>query len=188
METTTLSVSEQPSSTTLDTVLKEMQHWRTNKAHPKQAIPDELWKKIFHLADIHSASAVRKIFGLNSKQYKIKHEQLCQPTKQVKPSAVESDGIKTPIKNAEESESVFCEVNVETTTGIEVPPLTKPAHTTKETLKKIRSNDKNLSSYLDLTTVIIECIHADGHRLKIHASHESLTEVMQAFYKTGTTT
>ena len=66
-----------------------------------------------------------------------------------------------------------------------MPPLAKTAHTTKEMVKKLKSNDNHLAGYVDLNTVIVEYIRPDGHRLKIHTTNQSLGEVMRAFSQTG---
>ena len=80
MSKTTSLKPQQQDPLTLDSVLQEMQEWRSKKTHPKQSIPDKLWRKIFDLADVHSSTTVRKVFALNSKQYRIKYEQLCTPS------------------------------------------------------------------------------------------------------------
>lgn len=173
--------SDDLSDVTLDSVMQEFQYWRNNKhEHGKKSIPDLLWLKSFYLAEKHSGKTIRKMFSLNSQQYKIKYKQLYQAeAKQASLEGTAPRAISTPA-----APSDFCEVIHESPApSTDVPPLTHKPHTTPETLAKIKSTNNNPESFLDLTTIIIECIHPNGHRLKIHATQQSLSEVMKTFYQ-----
>ena len=66
-----------PSSVSIDSALEELKQWRNNKRSSAESMPDSLWMKIFSLAERHSMSAIRTLFGITSKQFEIrKHELL----------------------------------------------------------------------------------------------------------------
>lgn len=168
---------------TIDSVLRDMDHWRTHKNdYPNKAIPDNLWLKIFKLAREHSPSRVKTIFGLNSKQYQVKYDQLTftdlPPVKTTAPAKS---------KNAS-NPTAFCEVSVKPAASTHAKPQAAPAplaHTSRDALAQLKSNDSNPASYLDISTTIVECIRPDGHRLKIHTTNKKLHEVMKVFFECG---
>ncbi len=160
---------------TLDQVDKAMSHWRTNKSKNEQSsIPDDIWKTFFKLVDEgnHSASKLRSLFGINSAQYKKKHLELCG-----------SNVKKTNIV----STAALCEVSTQPTQAVaEIPGLTvTQAAETKKTINHLKSTHQDPKNYLDTSTIIVECIHPDGRRLKIHTTNQSLDLVMKTFYQSG---
>jgi len=50
------------------------------KPNASAAIPDELWRKIFTLAKTHTASKIRSLLGISTKQYNSKYEQMLAHT------------------------------------------------------------------------------------------------------------
>ena len=64
-----------------------------------------------------------------------------------------------------------------------VPPLSPGTEQTKAILKNVKSTKIKLDAILDPTTVVLECIRSDGHRLKIHTSSMRIEAIMTAFYK-----
>jgi len=61
---------------TLDSVMSEMEDWRSNKTNRGNRIPDELWRKIIYLAEKHSLSKIRALFGVSKDQYDTKYNEL----------------------------------------------------------------------------------------------------------------
>jgi len=51
--------TESQENPSLDQLIKEFEHWRVNKTKQSSPIPDELWKKIFILADTYSGAKMR---------------------------------------------------------------------------------------------------------------------------------
>lgn len=68
----------------LDAVLKEFEEWRVNKPHAGTPMPDEIWLKLFELAELYTKAKVRALFGINNKQFAKKHEELVGVPKQTK--------------------------------------------------------------------------------------------------------
>jgi hypothetical protein len=171
------------SAITLDTVLDSFQHWRDNKSsYPSNSIPDEIWLQVFALESQgrYKGSALRKIFGLNSTQYSRKRTELCSS------SESEQSGNKQSI--SKESADVaakggsangFGEAVVEPLVSAAIPSLNG---TTKTDLSKLKSTKDDGFSFLAQSTIIVECIRSDGHRLKIHTTNNSLAAVMQSFF------
>jgi len=167
---------------TLDDAFKAFKHWRSNKAaYPSTGIPNHLWGTIFQLEDEgYSSTELKRLFALSSSQYNIKKKEFCQrPTAS---SSVSSDKPNVAIKKTEELVS-FCEAAVPPV--VMEPFLTEKIKSTQQTLSKLKSTDNNSSHYLDTTTIIVECIRPDGHRLKIHTTNQSLNIVMATFYQQG---
>jgi hypothetical protein len=74
---THLATSNPKNSTiTLDSVVDEMERWRSNKTNHGDKIPDELWRKIIYLAEKHSIPKIRALFGLSKNQYDTKYNEL----------------------------------------------------------------------------------------------------------------
>ncbi len=169
-----MSTQNQSTATplTLDSVFKAVKHWREHKKDYKSnGIPNDLWKKFFQLEENGMVSTeVKRLFSLNSQQYAKKRHELI------------GEAIPSNPPNAAKASIKFCEVNVKPSSGQSIPPLTQTAKTTQKTLSHLRSTDRSAEHYLDLTTLIVECIRPDGHRLKIHTTTQSLDQVMQAFF------
>lgn len=165
-------------SLTLDKVDKAVCYWRANKhKESKSGIPDELWKNIFKLEDVGSYSdkKLRHLFDLNSAQYKKKRQELGNT----------ATNVSTDNSNNQPAE--FCEVTTQATPPVvEVPPLTMAhAAETKKTVRHLKSTNQDSRQHLDTSTIIVECIHPDGHRLKLHTTNQGLDLVIKAFYQQG---
>ncbi len=180
-----MSQETQSTSTTvtLDTTFNALKHWREHKEeYEGSGIPDKLWKMFFQLEKNGlSGSDIRRVFSINSQQYTKKRAEL-MPDHHVKTAAAfpkkqSDDLVKTDIK--------FCKVNVKPGIDQSIPSLTQTSKTSKKTLSQLRSTDSSPEHYLDLTTIIVECIRADGRRLNIHTTTQSLDQVMQAFFTQG---
>ena len=169
------------STTSLDEVFKAVQHWRDHKTDYKGVgIPDDIWVKIFQLeSQGYTGIQLRRLFGLNSAQYSRKYMTLTQEdnsaTIDATPKSVKT---KPPMPPPGE----FGEAIVSSAQQA-VPSLeTVAANQTRQALSQLKSTHRQAESYLDINTVIVECIRPDGHRLKIHTTSERLDVVMQNFF------
>lgn len=104
----------------LDTVLKEMAVWRENKViHKQTAIPDELWRKILSLGNYHGATKIRSLFGISSKQYESKQQQIAGTISQPNTTHVEFCQVAaTPPQPAYKPEAIPT-INANTVTVVE---------------------------------------------------------------------
>ena len=167
---------------TIDSVFAEMEHWRKNKSsYPNKSVPDEIWFKCFMLADKYSGKKVRTLFSLNSEQYKKKYKQLVSDHK-----SYSANQLVKPAARKNCATSHLCEVKIGSSMAADKlkspPPLATTHLTTKSDLSRLKSTKDEPSDYLDLMTIIVECIRPDGNRLKIHATNKSISEVMSCFY------
>jgi len=167
-----------------DEVFLAMKHWKENKSeYPGPGIPDKIWLMLFQLENNgYTASDLKRLFSLNSNQFKIKRNQLHQAldhsNSPTKPNA--------PQSKAENNVAVdFCEAVVKSDNPQNIPPLTQAADNTKKAISKLKSTNHKTENYLDITTIIVECIRPDGQRLKIHTTNQSLNIVMKEFYQQG---
>lgn len=165
----------------LDSTFKALLHWRNNrKLYEGSGIPDDVWKMIFQLeTDGYSSNNLRKLFTLNSQQYKKKFNQFYPPENlaDVKPKAEVAlePVVSTPEASTLESQSVqFAQA---------VPSLNQASQKTKLAVTQLKSTDNNHERYLDHSTIIVECIRPDGHRLKIHTTDSRIDLVMKSFYQ-----
>ena len=117
---------------------------------------------------------------LNSQQYNTKKFQLIKPNastrKHPKPTA--NKAADTPHEIPLEAQ--FCEAVV-----APVPALTsvqtKKAASTKAAIKQLKSTQQKPEDYLSTSTIVVEYIRPDGHRLKIHTTAQSIHHVMLSF-------
>ena len=160
---------------TLDAAFQAIEHWRKNKATYGANIPDEVWSKIFPLEETYSPSKIRQIFAISKQTYLSKRTEL-----QGKKNVCQSQ----PAHNLSSgfSEAV---INDMPSWLDETPRLTNMATTTKP-LKKT-DHDAYPASFLDLSTVVVEFIRADGQRMKIHTTDKSFRELMRVFFEEGGT-
>jgi len=94
---TNIGGTNQPSISP-DSTLYKLQLWRDTKSEHKQTkIPNEIWLEIFSLEDRYNSSYLRKYFGLASKQYEDKKNNLNL--------SISSSS------NTNLSDDYFCEVN-----------------------------------------------------------------------------
>ena len=175
--------------TTFNTVFKSMQHWRNHKSdYHGIGIPDDIWRAIFQLEKIgYTVSELKRSFGLNSQQYHRKKDMLYpddspksvphQATAQQKPASTQ---VPTPTPAPS---IAFCEAK-QPTSQQHIPSLDQAAaKQTKKTVAHLKSTRPLQRNDYDTTTIIVECIHPDGQRLKIHTTNQHLTLVMQAFFQ-----
>jgi len=172
-------------SVSLDSVFNAMQHWRVNKkSYDCNGIPDSIWDSIFQLeAQGLPDKELRRMFGLNSEQYRKKRGQHTRE----KISAPKAVSDLQPVDNTVKTNNVtsiqFSEAAIEGGAAqLPVPSLTQAAKKTKQAITKLKSTDNTPESYLDTSTIIVECIRPDGHRLKIHTTTHRLDLVMQTFF------
>lgn len=162
---------------TLESVFKSIQHWRAHKdEYPGRAIPDEIWKEIFALAeqDDYSPSTVRQLFKLNSEQYNRKHQALMGKT---------SSDDKTIIDSVEDNKVPSPAIPFgEAVANPDIPALKAAADKTKKAVKTLKSTAPFEMSMLDPMTAVVECIRPDGHRLKIHITAQRLDVLIEAFF------
>ena len=170
----------QTASITLDDVFKALQHWRDNKTqYEGSGIPDEVWHKIFQLEKAgYKAAHLKRLFSLNTMQYRKKQEQITQTQSEAPVESISSGPREVEQKNAVQ----FGEAVVVHKGQQDVPSLTQAANPTKSAISQLKSTKEHLDPYLDTTTVIVECIRDDGHRLKIHTTSERLDIVMRTFF------
>ena len=175
--TTTESIS-------IDAVMNKLQHWRANKSsYPDSGIPNTVWEMIFSLeAEGHRAGTLRSLFGLNSTQYAKKREELkASSSKKSNPSTSPKipPQVPEPVNPA-----TFAEVSVTSSASpqAQVLSLAQAAANNQQAVKHLRSTNTSPEQYLDTTTIIVECIRPDGHRLKIHTTNSRIDVIMQAFF------
>lgn len=168
-------------NTSLDTIFKALQHWRNNKQdYDNSGIPNNVWGMVFELAEQdHNKNELCRMFGLNSQQYDKKRSQYyssVQPSCGAKPA-------KTENKIEQNAPIAFSEaILASEKTPPAIPPLTQATQQTKQAIKKLKSTVNQPEQRLDTTTVIVECIRADGHRLKIHMTNHRIDVLMQNFF------
>ena len=183
-----MSASQPTTSTTvtLDEVFKAVQHWRHNKKdYDKPGIPDTVWLMIFQLEDNggYSPKELKRLFTLNSGQYVVKRSQLLSTSKSPAQPSTTVDTTVPP----HQPKVAFAQVTVETDPPIKtaVPSLSEAANATRQVVSHLKSTHSRPADYLDPTTIIVECIRPDGHRLKIHTTCKRVSTVMDAFFAQG---
>ena len=174
-------------SPTIDEVVTLLQHWRDNKdQYEGRGIPDEIWHKTFALENSgrFSAAVLKRTFGLSSQQYKTKKTELLSPVPTpLQPSPPDgTNDVAAP-------EPAFCEAIISPDTPPTVPALTpeesQRAQKTKKDIARLKSTHQRPEDYLDTSTIIVEYIRPDGHRLRIHTTTKSINQVMQSFGAEG---
>lgn len=169
---------------TFDEAFKALQHWRKHKKeYPCAGIPENVWLKVFQLENNgYTANELKRLLTLNSQQYDKKRNEFRQPSDHINTFATLDKAQNNPEPN---SPVDFCEAAVKPDNQQNIPSLTQAADNTKKVISKLKSTDNKTENYLDMTTIIVECIRPDGQRLKIHTTSQSLNVVMQAFYQQG---
>ena len=175
-----------PSPVTIDEAFKALKHWRENKGdYSSPGIPNEVWLQILQLEDNgYSASELKRIFNLSSTQYATKKNQLINTA----PSSTAVAEQKSQSSNTQRSEGnmKFCEATVKQNIPSQnIPSLTEAASQNKKAVVQLKSTQNEPESFLDMTTIIVECIHPNGHRLNIHTTTQSIDKVMQGFFLYG---
>jgi len=162
-------------SITLEETMLAFEQWRSNKPNDggQYYIPKTLWDKVFALeAKGLPARSLKSALGLSSTQYR--NQKLKREQNTVNKRAQSGDEV---------TQAVFSEAVVDRVSSCSVqisPPQEAAAKATRHQVKQLKTMD-NRSHEPDLGTVIVECIHRDGHRLKIHATTERVNEIFNAF-------
>lgn len=170
-------MSTSPTSTpSIDVTLKKFAHWRKNKSHNASVIPNALWLQCFELAKEHGIASVKVLFGLSHSQYKKKYHELIE-SKQPEINTGKSK-VASVVDFAQAQPAIESSWDISDDTQ----------STTEEPASNFADDDlspkkKRLPSYIDVTTIIVECIRPDGYRLRLHTTTDSITEVMQAFFE-----
>lgn len=171
-------------TSTLGDVVTRIEHWRNNKSeYTGHGIPDAIWIKIFELdkSGSYTARQLKRILTLNSQQYNAKKAQLLKPKaatgKRPKPRV--NKAADTPHKKIP-PEAEFCEAVVAPIPAL-TPVQTLKTASTKAAIKQLKSTQKKPEEYLSTSTIVVEYIRPDGHRLKIHTTDQSIHHVMHSF-------
>lgn len=162
-------------SITLEETMLAFEQWRSNKPNDggQYYIPQTLWDKVFALeAKGLPARSLKSALGLSSTQYR--NQKLKREQNAATPGAPSNDAAKPAIF----TEAVVSRVS--TSSAQSNPLQDEAAKATRHQVKQLRTMDSR-SHEPDLSTVIVECIHRDGHRLKIHATNERVSEIFNAF-------
>jgi hypothetical protein len=156
LPTFTASGAEVP--ITINSLLQEIEEWRTKQGRTKGPIPDAFWNKIFILAKTHPPSRLRAILGISTTQYNKKLNQ------------------QGPIPLPSTPKPTLAEPAVTNGAEDSVPPLIE------------WKNLKGKPTYepakgLAINTVVVEFTRADGHVMKIHTTTQSFKELLQLFFE-----
>ena len=177
------------STTTLDEVFGLLEHWREHKnEYEGRSIPNNIWLKLFELENTghYTARQLRRTFALNSQQYKTKKAALVKPVASTpnKQSMSKGNADATTADFALK-EPAFCEATISPDALAQVPALTpeetQRATKTKAVIKQLKSTHQSRGNYLDMSTIIVEYLRPDGHRLKIHTTTHNIDYVMKSF-------
>jgi len=168
---------------TLDSAMKAFKEWRTDKSsNGGQTIPNELWEQVFEL-EAHGIQLrlIKTALGISSNQYRSQQTKREQAQSKLDDTKLE---INSPKPQVVFSEAVITSssINPSTSEVKQVQSLSDAANETRQQIKqlKINNNDKHR---LNTDTVIVECIHSDGHKLKIHVTSKSMPEIFDAFFQ-----
>lgn len=173
------SLNSSPSPLTIESTLQALTHWRNNKnnkeLYPEPGIPSKVWKMFFALEEQgYPSKTIRQMFSVNSAQYKKKKQAVQNNAPNTNANPTKTVSKVSPIN--------FCEAVVQSNTDTAKVANLNKAIENRQVVKQLKSTTDNPADYLDFTTVIIECIRPDGHRLKIHASNQSIDIIMKTFY------
>lgn len=163
---------------TLENVFQSLQHWRNNKTkYPGRGIPNKIWTDIFILAgqDGYTSKSIRKLFNLNTQQYNQKHQSLMEK------QSSEDKIINNSIEESKQISPAITFGEAVVTSDVDIPRLDAATDKTKKAMKTLKSTAPFETNLLDPTTAVVECIRADGHRLKIHITALRLEVLMQTF-------
>jgi len=168
---------------TLDSAMKAFKEWRADKSsNGGQTIPNELWEQVFEL-EAHGIKTrlIKTALGISSNQYRSQQTKREQAQTKLEDTKLE---INSPKPQAIFSQAVITSspINPSTSEAKQVQSLSDAANETRQQIKqlKINNNDKH---NLNTDTVIVECIHSDGHKLKIHVTSKSMPEIFDAFFQ-----
>jgi len=158
--------ASESSAVTLESVLFELDNWRTNKSNPREGIPDDLLIKMFSLKEQHPEPRLRAVFGMSVKQYEQHYHRLYGNT-----SDNTSHKNTAPVVD-------FCEVKPDYAANKEnkVNKKANNANKDEEAYKKYGP------SLLPATnTVVVEYKRPDGYLLRIHMTDDSFPKLLKEF-------
>lgn len=152
--------------------------WRSEKASSERGnkpIPQELWDMVFTLEENGlSQRTLKSALNLSATQYRTQQSKRQQPQPTLQKES-----------NSLNEQALFAEAVVTPNSSIqtpEVPSLVEAAKETQHKIKQLKTTD--LSKHeLSTETIIVECIHNEGHRLKIHATSKKMSEIFKAFFQ-----
>ena len=181
----TTKPSHELSNITLDRVLIALEHWRTNKKdYDSKGIPDDIWRMVFALENMKTfnPATLRKVLNLNTQQYNTKRRELAEQKTQSSQANQENSATPDGQQSKSIDDCVFHEVS---------PPELNASSTDlalqlkKQQLDNLTSPEDNPEEYLDQNTIIVECFHPKGHRLKIHTTNKHIHTVIREFIDNG---
>lgn len=164
------SQSSAPSSATeqalaLAQALDGFSAWRANKSKLSEAIPDELWSKVFALETFYSSTQLRTYFNLSARQYSAKKADFRLPG-----IASAEQASQTALPKAPSS-------------PIPIPSLCQV--TLQKEPKAANANEKKSPYALEplpsAKTLVVEFCRSDGQVMKIHTTQDSIRTLMQTF-------
>ena len=161
----------------LESTILAFTNWRTVKNQhggSNKPIPSELWDMVFTLESKGlPARSLKAALGISSTQYK----------NQKAKREVNNPGQQVNIDNKAEN-ALFAEAVVKPSKAEleqKTPELSGLGSEALHQIKQLKTTD-NSKHELNPNTVIVECFHSDGHRLKIHATSEKMSEIFGAFF------
>ena len=179
----TQSNTQPLSQITFDEVFKLIEHWRDHKhEYNGTGIPDDIWLKIFELENTGSykTSQIRRLFGLNTQQYRNKQSQLIKPATPLSKVKKSGDNVVLKPNNSASTQDDFCEAVLSPVPALTPEEINKAAKT-HAAVKQLKSTQHKPEHYLEPSTIIVEYIRPNGHRLKIHTTTQSIAHVIQIF-------
>ncbi len=179
-----MSSNQQKSNVTLDQAFQAVSHWRNNKdQYENRGIPDNVWKLVFQLENQgYLPKDLKRALSLNSKQYDEKKNQIVSTLAK---TAEKINDLKA-VNSGDDGSNIFCEAKIKPVDAPAIPSLSDAVQKNKQAVATLKSTINKPQDYLDMTTIIVEYIRPDGHRLKIHTTSESIHKVMSAFARQGT--
>ncbi len=162
----------------LDRVLMALEHWRKNKKdYNSTGIPNDIWLMIFALEDTKTfnPATLRKVLTLNTKQY---NEKRCKLVEQ-KSQANQEHAIMADEQEAELlNDCVFHEISPLELNTSDSDLLLQAK---KDKITNLTSKEEKPEEYLDQNTIIVECFHPKGYRLKIHTTNKHIHTIIREF-------
>lgn len=147
------SKGKETAEASLTNVLTQFENWRANKTRPSEAIPQELWLKIFSLEPFYAPAMLRRFFNLSTRQYQTKQAELL-----------------------EQAPKIALETKVETRTAKVIPmdPLFE--------IKMKPESPYAYDSLPSGKTLVVEFCRSDGKIMKIHTTQDSISVLMETFF------
>lgn len=181
----TTKPSHELSNITLDRVLIALEHWRNNKKdYDSTGIPDDIWRMVFALeaTNTFSASTLRKTLTLNTQQYKTKRLEFVKA--KTEPSQARQENSVTP-DNQQVKPIDDCTFQEISPPELNASKDDLALQNMQKKIDNLTSPEDRLEDYLDQNTIIVECFHPKGHRLKIHTTNKHIHTVIREFIDNG---